>query len=85
MSGTVVPVATEASRRNTHKLSVLRCTTVDVSDDQPAPDDVSVLDRLLGAGLSLQRIEQHLGVDRACVDGNWSPTRISRRHHLHGS
>jgi hypothetical protein len=40
-----------------------------VSDDQAAPEGVRVFDRLLGAGLSLERAEQHLAAGRVRVDG----------------
>jgi hypothetical protein len=38
-----------------------------VIDDQPT--DVRVFNRLLAAGLSLERIEQHLTAGRVHVDG----------------
>ena len=41
----------------------------DVSDEQSAPDGVRVFDRLLAAGLSLERIEAHLAAGRVHVDG----------------
>jgi hypothetical protein len=40
-----------------------------VTDDQPERGDVRVVDRLLAAGLSIQRIEQYLAAGRVRVDG----------------
>jgi len=40
-----------------------------VTDEQPEPADVRVFDRLLAAGLSIERIEQHLTAGRVRVDG----------------
>jgi hypothetical protein len=41
----------------------------EVRDDQPGPGDVHVFDRLLAAGLTLERIEEHLAAGRVRVDG----------------
>jgi hypothetical protein len=38
-------------------------------DDEPSPTDVRVFDRLLAAGLSLERVEAHLTAGRVYVDG----------------
>jgi hypothetical protein len=38
-----------------------------VTDDEPAP--TTVLDRLIAAGLSEARIEQHMTAERVRVDG----------------
>ncbi len=40
-----------------------------VTDEQPEPSDVRVFDRLLAAGLPLERIEQHMTAGRMRVDG----------------
>jgi hypothetical protein len=40
-----------------------------VTDDQPEPCDVRLFDRLVSAGLSIERIEQHLAAGRVYVDG----------------
>jgi hypothetical protein len=37
--------------------------------DEQEPDDPCVFDRLLAAGLSIQRIEQHLAAGRVRLDG----------------
>ena len=42
---------------------------VGVSDHQPAPDVPCVFDRLVAAGLSIERVEQHLAAGRVHVDG----------------
>jgi hypothetical protein len=39
----------------------------EVTDDEPAP--TTVLDRLIAAGLSESRIEQHMTAERVRVDG----------------
>jgi hypothetical protein len=41
----------------------------DVTDEEPKPGDVRVFDRLSAAGLSVERIEQHLAAGRVHVDG----------------
>lgn len=38
-------------------------------DPQRVPDDFTVFDRLLAAGLSRERVEQHLTAGRMYVDG----------------
>jgi hypothetical protein len=73
--GVSTRVVTVTSRPERPELSLVRCTMADVSDDQPAPDGVRVLDRLLAAGLSLQRIEQHLEAGRVRVDGRLATDR----------
>ena len=40
-----------------------------VTDEQPEPGDVHLFDRLVAAGLSIKRIEQHLTAGRVRVDG----------------
>jgi hypothetical protein len=40
-----------------------------VTDDQPAASDVRVFDRMLAAGMSIERIEQHLAAGRVRLDG----------------
>lgn len=46
----------------------------DVIDEEPKPGDARVFDRLLTAGLSVERIEQHLGARRVYVHGeSWPP------------
>jgi hypothetical protein len=47
-------------------VSVSGCTKA-VTDDEPAP--TTVLDRLIAAGLSESRIEQHMTAERVRVDG----------------
>lgn len=37
--------------------------------DEQEPDDPRVFDRLVAAGLSIERIEQHLAAGRVRVDG----------------
>src|SRR4051812_7203240 len=54
---------------NARELSVPRRTMTDVSDDQPDADVPRVFDRLLAAGLSLDRVERHLAAGRVTVDG----------------
>jgi hypothetical protein len=40
-----------------------------VTDEQPAPGDLRVFYRLLAAGLTRERIEEHLAAGRIRVDG----------------
>jgi hypothetical protein len=40
-----------------------------VTDEQPGSGDLRVFDRLLAAGLTLERIEEHLAAGRVRVDG----------------
>jgi len=40
-----------------------------VTDDEPAPTSATVRDRLTAAGLSAERIEQHMIAGRVRVDG----------------
>ena len=40
-----------------------------VTDDQLEPGDVRLVDRMLAAGLSAERIELHLAAGRVRVDG----------------
>jgi hypothetical protein len=42
----------------------------DVTDDEPKQGDTRVFDRLLAAGLSVERIEAHLATGRVHVDGD---------------
>jgi hypothetical protein len=44
-------------------------TMASVTDDQPAASDVRVFDRMLAAGMSIERIEQHLAAGRVRLDG----------------
>ena len=41
----------------------------DVTDEEPEPGHARVFDRLLAAGLSVERIEAHLAAGRVHVDG----------------
>jgi hypothetical protein len=41
----------------------------EVTDEEPEPGAVWVFDRLLAAGLSVERIEAHLAAGRVHVDG----------------
>jgi S4 domain len=41
----------------------------DVTDQQPEPSDLRVFDRLVAAGLSIERVEEHLTAGRVRVDG----------------
>ena len=40
-----------------------------MTDDEPEPAAARVFDRLLAAGLSVERTEQHLAAGRVHVDG----------------
>ena len=51
-------------------------------DDQPGPGDVRVFDRLLAAGLTLERIEEHLAAGRVRVDGELVTDPYRAAHHL---
>jgi hypothetical protein len=57
---------TVTSRAERPELSVPRRTMAGVTDEQPV---LSVLDRLTAAGLSPERIEQHLATGAVTLDG----------------
>ena len=41
----------------------------DVTDEEPEPGGIRVFNRVLAAGLSVERIEAHLAAGRVHVDG----------------
>jgi hypothetical protein len=64
VAGRIFTVTSSPARQ---ELSVRGCTMAGVIDDEPTP--TTVLDRLTAAGLSTERIEQHMTVGRVRVDG----------------